>query len=32
MDIVEDPGTLRTVYPAPGERAANKVLPTRTSE
>jgi hypothetical protein len=28
MNIVDDSGTLRTVYPAPSERAANKVLPS----
>jgi len=27
MDIVDDPGTLRAVYPMPSERVANKVLP-----
>lgn len=27
MDIVEEPGSLRTVYPMPSERVANKVLP-----
>lgn len=27
MDIVEDPNALRTVYPMPSERVANKVLP-----